>query len=90
MKFKLEGNKLLNAEIVSPEYPFAEFSDELCKDIPRKIVSTLNHGDDVLNILGKYHGLNDFIMTTEMVKELKDAYGRYLFDQYRIEHTDRD
>lgn len=90
MKFKLDGTTLLNADIESPHLPYAEFSDNLCQDVPRKIVSELNHGSAVLNILGKYHGMNDFVMVVEMVKELKDAYCRYSFDQYRIERTDHD
>lgn len=90
MKFKLDGNVLLNADIESPHMPYAEFSHDLCRDVPRKIVSELNHGSAVLNILGRYHGVNDFIMTTEMVKELKDAYSQYSFNRYVIERTDHD
>jgi len=90
VKFKLDGTTLLNADIESPHLPYAEFSDDLCQDIPRKIVSELNHGSAVLAILGKYHGETNFHVITEMVKELKDAYSRYSFDQYRIERTDHD
>lgn len=90
MKFKLDGNVLLNADIESPHLPYAVFSEDLCQDVPRKIVAELNHGSAVLNILGSYHGSEDFVMTVEMVKELRGAYNRYAFDRYQIERTGHD
>lgn len=90
MKFKLDGNTLLNADIESPHLPYAEFSSDLCQDVPRKIVLELNHGSIVLDILGRYHGETNFHAITEMVKELKDAYKRYSYGHYYIERTNHD
>jgi hypothetical protein len=89
MTFKLKDRTLLNADIISPERPYAVFSDELTQSAVENIAVELNHGSKVLHILGSYHGVTNFEQVGKMVIELKDAYADYSYARYEIERRER-
>ena len=77
MNFKLKNRTLLNADIIRPENPYAEFSNEIASKIPKRIVNSLNHGHTMLMIYKQYRDNLHFTNVSEMLKKMEDTFRDY-------------
>jgi hypothetical protein len=81
-KFKLEGNKLLNAEM--PGLVYATFTDDLSPEAKSKIVATLNHGAEMLDIYESIRTDYHIINVVDQLKAMGKEYSAYLLEFGRI------
>jgi hypothetical protein len=84
MNFKLDGNTMVDGDIISPIMAYAEFSDELVDSAPKKIVNTLNNGHDMLMIYKKYRGNIDLSNINHMLAEMDSVMSSYETSDYAI------
>lgn len=84
MKFKLKGRTLLNADIISPDMPYAQFDDGVTSDTVREIVNTLNCGEDMLDAYAQHADNLHITSVVELLAKLDEIYRRYDTNRYRI------
>jgi len=82
MNFKLKGRDLLNGDIVLPEIPYATFSEEISKEVVKKMVLSMNYGDEFIKVYEGYRSNMHIGNVLEMLKELEDIYGEYSKELY--------
>lgn len=84
MNFKLKNRTLLNGDIISPEIPYAVFSEDLEKSQVKRIVNLLNKGTDILYIY-KQHRDNFHIANVErMIEAMEKVFSEYETIEYQI------
>jgi hypothetical protein len=82
MKLKLKKNKVIDGDIKSPEMEIATFSDELCEDVKKNIISTANHGSYMLKIYALYRNNMHICDVVEMLEKMEKVYKKYDNDVY--------
>jgi hypothetical protein len=89
MHYKIKNRTLLNAEIVSPDIPYAEFSTDLTKESVEKIVAALNFGCQAAGVYGKYRNHTTLQSTVDMLEELERAYKEYSIATFNARRNDQ-
>jgi len=82
MKLKLKKNKVIDGEIKSPVIEIATFSDELCEDVKKNIISIVNHGEEMLKIYSKYRDNMHICNIVDMLDKMEQVYKKYDNDIY--------
>ena len=84
MNFKLKDRTLLDADIISPDMPYAEFDPDLARNVPKNIVNSLNNGHEMLMIYKKYRDDLHVVNVVEMIKQMEDIYRAYDRTEFEI------
>jgi hypothetical protein len=84
MNYKLKGNIMLNGDIISPEIPIAEFSDELISSQKHRIVITLNHGHEMLMLYKQLRENMHIVFVTEMLTKMEDVFSKYDYAMFEL------
>ena len=77
MNFKLKDRTLLNADIISPDMPYAEFDPDLARNVPKNIVNSLNNGNEMLMIYKQFRDDLHIVNVVEMLKQMEEIYRAY-------------
>ncbi len=88
MNLKLEKNKIIDGDIKSPEMEIATFSDELCEDVKKNIISTANHGSYMLRIYDLYRNNMHICNIVEMLEKMEKVYNNYNMEIYSTKKAD--
>lgn len=73
MNYKVKNRKLLNADIISPEIVYAEFSNELVDGEAERMVNSMNFGHEMLSIYDDFRDNMHVVNVVEMLKRMEDT-----------------
>jgi len=88
MNLKLKNNKIIDGDIKSPEIEIATFSDELCEDVKKNIISTANHGSYMLKLYSQYRNNMHICNIVEMLEKMEKIYNYYDMEIYSTKKSD--
>jgi hypothetical protein len=83
MNLKLKNNKIIDGDIKSPEMELATFSDDLCEDVKKHIVSRANHGDHMLRVYSTYRDNMHIVNIVDMLEKMEKIYHNYNDEVYQ-------
>lgn len=76
---------MLNKDIISPEIPYATFSDELINGTPERLTAYLNFGEDMFSILSTNDLFySDPVKTVEVIQKIRKIYNAHLHELSKI------
>lgn len=87
---KLKDNKLIEGGILEPEHAIAEFTDVFTKSYQKKIVASLNYGDEMLNVYSEYGGSMHINNVVELMQKLDKIWREWSYEVYSASRTDGD
>jgi len=79
--FKLNGRKLINADVISPEFVVATFSKELNQYGVEDNFLTFKYGAKLLEICNKYKGQRNISIVEAMLNEIDVVLLEYAYDK---------
>lgn len=82
--YKFKNNKMLNADIISPELTVAEFSDQLVKGEAAKIVNNLNCGQEMLQLFGNMRDDMHILNVTQMLEKMEHVWAKWSEQDFQI------
>jgi len=77
MKLKLSKNKLINAEVLSPEMVIAEFNNDLTNKAKIEYTETLNLGYEFVQIYKEYKKNMHITNTFSMLLQLDGVFNQW-------------
>ena len=85
MNFRIKNRKLLNADIISPEIVYAEFSSELVESQAECMVNAMNNGHDMLLIYKEMRDDMHIVNVMEMLNRMERIYAKWVEREYQIQ-----
>jgi hypothetical protein len=84
MNHYLKGRQLIHGEILSPETVIATFSEEFSTDSLKKIVATLNYGDEMLQAYKTLEGTGswDIGKVLEALQKMASIHRKWSYENY--------
>ena len=82
--YRYKANKMLNADIISPELVVAEFSDQLVKGEAAKIVNNLNFGQEMLQLFGEHSDDLHIANVMQMLEKMDKVWAKWSEQDYNI------
>ena len=83
MNHRLKGRKLIHGDIIDPEIPIAEFSEDFTSVEREKLVVTLNLGHDMILAYATYRQRRELHEVVNLMAQLDDIFNhwtRAMFD----------
>jgi len=77
MRTKRKGNKLLDANIISPDAVYATFNDDLCSKTKDEIVLFINYGSEMLSIYKQHRDSLHIVNVVEMLKKMEEVFHEF-------------
>lgn len=74
---KIKGNKLLNADMISPDMVYATFDDGLCKQVMEDIANELYYGSRMLDLYEQYRSNMHISNISEMFDLMESLFYNY-------------
>lgn len=74
MNHRLKGRTLIHGDIIDPEIPIAEFSEDFTPVEREKIVATLNLGHDMILAYATYRQRRELHEVVNLVAKLDEIY----------------
>ena len=87
MNFKIKNRKLLNADTISPEIVYAEFSDQLAPGEAERMANSLNRGHEMLMIYDEMRDSLHIVNVVDMLKRMEDVYNDWVNETHRIRRS---
>ena len=84
MNFKLKGRTLLNADTISPDIPYAEFSDGISIDTINRIVNNMNCGHIMLMLYKQHRDNLHITNVVTMLEKMEEVYHMWYNKDYEI------
>ena len=89
MKFKLKGNDILNTHFISPDIPYATFSDEITHATKKEIVLTLNYGGEMLDLYRRYRDDMHIKNVVDLLEQMEVLFREYSYAVYSAKRKER-
>ena len=83
--FKLKGRMLLNADIIKPEIPYAEFSELILHREAKNIINELNSGSKMLELYEESGNNMHIVSVLEMIEKMEKCFSEYSLRRFKIE-----
>ena len=83
MRTKVKGNLLLNADIITPEKPYAVFDDSLTKQAKKELSLAINYGCEMLKNYKSFRDNLHIVSVVDMLKNMEEVFQK--FDHERFE-----
>ena len=77
MKTKRKGNKLLDANIITPDAVYATFNDDISTKTKDEIVSFINYGSEMFSIYKQHRNHFHIATVVEMLEQMEEAFNRF-------------
>jgi len=84
LNFKIKNRKLLNADIISPEIEYAEFSDELTPGTAERLVNSMNQGDEMMMIYKQMRDDMHIANVLNMLERMEHIYAIWTQEDFNI------
>ncbi len=89
MNFKLKNRKLLNADVVSPDMPYAHFDEGITDRAMHTIVCNLNHGYEMIMAYEECRHNMDVRNVTYVLEKMENIFKKYSQEIYAIKKGDK-
>lgn len=89
MNFKIKDRKLLNADIISPEIVYAEFSDALVDGVAEGMVNSMNCGHEMLTIYSDFRDDLHITNVADMLKKMESVYQKWVSETHMIRRNSK-
>ena len=83
MNHRLKGRTLIHGDILDPEIPIAEFSEDFSAIEREKLVASLNYGHDMILAYATYRqrgALHDVVNLVAQLEEIYRNWTQAMFD----------
>jgi translation elongation factor EF-1beta len=81
MNYKLKGRTL--CDIVSPEIPYAQFSENISKVEMKKMVSAINHGLEMLQIYQQMRNESFHVQSVcDALQKMEKIWAEWDYENY--------
>ena len=84
MNAKIKGNLLLNADIISPDMPYATLSDGLSKQTKGELLLAINYGSEMLKVYEQYREDLHYTNVNDMLRTMEDLFIRFSYQRFSL------